>query len=115
MEFNKELITALAHGDAQAHEQIKSLPLTVQMGLGIEVDKMRREQNIIPMSNGFSIYEQPKSSYYDDEQLGQALAERNKRIREAEERQIKIQEEMLEKEVKARAERARARLAMNRR
>lgn len=112
-EFNQELIKALAHGDAEAHEQIKSLPLTVRMALGTAVDQLRRDENIIPTSSGFSIYEQKTSSYSNDEDVANALAERNRLFREAEERREKIRQEHLEKEIKARVERARAGLAMN--
>jgi hypothetical protein len=112
-EFNQELVRALANGDAEAHEQIKSLPLTVRMALGTAVDQLRRDENIVPMSSGFSIYEQKPSSYTNDEEVANALAERNRLLREAEERKEQIRKEHLEKEIKARVERARAGLAMN--
>ncbi|UTV31684.1 hypothetical protein [Bacillus altitudinis] len=114
-EFNQELVRALANGDAQAHEQIKSLPLTVRMGLGMAVDEMRRNENIVPMNSGFSIYEQKKVTQEEQDELGNALAERNRLLREAEERKEKIRQEFLEKEIKAKVERARAGLAMNER
>lgn len=106
-EFNQELVKALAHGDAQAHDQIKTLPTSVRMALGIEVDKMRREEQIVPMSNGFSIYEKKKSSFFDEEAVGNALAERLKREKEQQEAQEKAQKEHLEKVIKYRVERAR--------
>jgi hypothetical protein len=112
-EFNQELVRALANGDAQAHEQIKALPTPVKMALGMEVDKLRRTENIIPMNNGFSLYEEKKSSYSNDEEVANALAERNRLLREAEERREQIRQEFLEKEIKAKVERARAGLAMN--
>jgi hypothetical protein len=93
-EFNQELVKALAHGDAEAHEQIKSLPLTVRMALGTAVDQLRRDENIVPMNSGFSIYEQ-------------------KLLREADEKREAIRKEFLEKEIKAKVERARAGLTMN--
>ncbi|MEY8191095.1 hypothetical protein AB4X15_15750 [Peribacillus simplex] len=112
-EFNQELVRALANNDKEAHEQIKNLPTPVKMALGMEVDKMRREENIVPMNNGFSLYEEKKSSYSNDEEVAQALAERNRLLREADELREKIRQEHLEKEIKARVERARAGLAMN--
>jgi hypothetical protein len=112
-EFNPEFIKALAHGDNEAHEQLKSLPLTVKMALGTAIDQLRRDENIVPMSSGFSIYEEKKSSHSNDEEVANALSERNRLLREAEERREKIRQEFLEKEIKARVERARAGLAMN--
>jgi hypothetical protein len=112
-EFNQELVRALANGDAQAHEQIKNLPLTVRMGLGMAVDEMRRNENIVPMNSGFSVYEQKKVSEEEQDELGNALAERNRLLREAEERREKMRQEFIEKEVKAKVARARAGLAMN--
>lgn len=112
-EFNQELVRALANGDTEAHEQIKSLPLTVRMALGTAVDQLRRDENIIPMNGGFSLYEQKSSSYTNDEEVANALAERNRLLRETEERKEKIRQEFLEKEIKAKVERARAGLAMN--
>ncbi|MFD4058793.1 hypothetical protein [Streptomyces californicus] len=111
MEYSNELVLALAHGSKEAEEQIKSLPTTVRMGLALEVEKVRREKQIVPMSNGFSLYEQPKSSYYDDEQLGLALADRNRRLKEAEAKREKDRQEFAEMIAKEQTARARARLA----
>ncbi|WP_163528808.1 hypothetical protein [Halobacillus ihumii] len=112
-EFNKELVRKLAHGDKEAQEQIKDLPLTVRMSLGATVDQLRRDENIVPMSSGFSLYEQKKVSQADHDALGQALAERNKRLREAEELKEKIRQEHAEKIAKEQVERARLGLARN--
>lgn len=113
-EFNQELVKALANGDAQAMEEIKSLPLTVRMALGTAVDQLRRDENIVPMNGGgFSLYEQPKNSYTNDEDVANALAERNRLLREAEERREKVRQEFIEKEIKAKVERARAGLSIN--
>jgi len=114
-EFNHELVRALASGDKEAHEQIKSLPLTVRMALGASVDQLRRDEGIVPMNNGFSLYEKPKSGYTNDEDVAKALAERNRLLREAEEKREKVRQEFIEKEVKAKIERARAGLTMNNR
>ncbi|MDD9312574.1 hypothetical protein PUS82_14960 [Cytobacillus firmus] len=112
-EFNQELVRALANGDQQAHEQIKGLPLPVRMSLGMDVDELRRTENIVPMNSGFSIYEQKKVTQEEQDALANALAKRNRLLREAEEQKEKIRQEFLEKEVKAQVERARAGLAMN--
>ena len=114
-EFNQELVRALANGDSEAHEQIKDLPLAVKMSIGMAVDELRRTENIVPMNSGFSIYEQKKVTQEDEDALGKALAERNRLLREAEENREKIRQEHIEKEVKARVERARAGLMMNQR
>ncbi|TYR81191.1 hypothetical protein FZC66_04830 [Priestia megaterium] len=112
-EFNKELVKALANGDKEAQEQIKDLPLTVRMALGTAVDQLRRDENIVPMDSGFSLYEQKKVTQEEQDELGNALAERNKRLREADELREKIRQEHLEKEIKAKVARARAGLSMN--
>jgi hypothetical protein len=112
-EFNQELVRALANGDKEAQEQIKGLPLTTRMALGTAVDQMRRDENIVPMSNGFSLYEKKKVTQEEQDELGNALAERNRLLREAEERKEKIRQEHLEKEIKAKVARARAGLAMS--
>ncbi|WP_445490454.1 hypothetical protein [Niallia sp. 03133] len=110
-EFNPELVRALAHGDTQAQEQIKNLPTTMRMSLFIAVDDLRRKENIVPMnSEGMNIFVQ-KESPVDNDSLGQALAERNKRLREAEELKEKIRQEHIEKIAKQEAARARAGLA----
>jgi flagellar hook-basal body complex protein FliE len=113
--FNPELVKALAHGDAEAREQIKDLPLTMRMALGTAVDQLRRDENIVPMSSGFSIYEQKKVTQEDQDALGSALATIIQRQKNAEERQEKVRQEQLEKEIKAKVERARAGLAMTNR
>ncbi|RHW36677.1 hypothetical protein D1B33_09760 [Lysinibacillus yapensis] len=112
-EYNQELVKALAHGDAKAHDQIKNLPLTVRMSLGMAVDEMRRNEKIVPMNSGFSIYEQKKVTPEEQDELGNALAEHNRLLREADEKREAIRQEFIEKEAKAKVERARAGLAMN--
>lgn len=110
--FNPELVKALAHGDAEAHEQIKNLPLTVRMALGTAVDQLRRDENIVPMNSGFSVYEQKKVTQEDQDELGNNLAILLQRQRDAEALKEKIRQKHLEKEIKAKVERARAGLAM---
>ncbi|PRS26908.1 hypothetical protein C6W19_24235 [Bacillus sp. RJGP41] len=107
-EFNPEFIKALAHGDTDAHEQLKSLPLTVRMALGTAIEQLRRDENIIPMSGGISIFEQKKSSYVDDEAVGKALAERIQREKELEAKKEKDREAFIEQVAKEQANRARA-------
>ncbi|PFJ71581.1 hypothetical protein COI95_28180 [Bacillus cereus] len=111
--FNPELVKALAHGDAEAHEQIKDLPLTVRMSLGTAVDQLRRDENIVPMNSGFSVYEQKKITQEDQDELGKNLATLLQRQRDTETLKEKIRQEHLEKEIKAKVERARAGLAMS--
>ncbi|SNT58748.1 hypothetical protein SAMN05444672_1747 [Bacillus sp. OK838] len=106
--FNPEFIKRLAMGDNQAFEQIKDLSTLERMTIGHAVDELRRKENIVPVSSGMSIYEEKKSSYTDNEAVGNALAELIQRQKEAEELKEKIRQEHLEKEVKYRVERARA-------
>lgn len=108
--FNPEFIRALAHGDAQAHEEVNKLHLPVRMAIGTAVDQMRRDENIVPMNSGFSIYEQKKVTQEEQDALGNAIAERLQREKDAEELKEKIRQDHLEKEVKYRVERARASL-----
>lgn len=86
MNYNPELIRALAHGDAEAFETIKDLPAINRIAIGAAVDELRRTESIVPMSSGMSIYEQKKSSYVDDEAVRAAMqkmldtAEENRRL-----------------------------------
>ncbi|MEH7339209.1 hypothetical protein [Priestia megaterium] len=113
MEFNKELITALAHGDAQAQEQIKTLPTSVRMALGLAVDQLRRDENIIPMNGGFSVFEQKKSSYVDDDAVREAMQRRMDIERENRERQEQAQEAFIAEQTRLAMERSRAGLPRN--
>jgi hypothetical protein len=112
-EFNPEFIKALAHGDKEAHEQIKELPLTVRMALGTAIEKLRRDENIIPMSGGMSIYEQKKSSYVDDEAVREAMQRRMDIERENREFQEKAREEFIMEQTRLAMDRARAGLPRN--
>lgn len=113
MEFNQELVRKLAMGDPEAHEQIKSLPLTVRMALGTAVDQLRRDENIVPMNSGFSVYEQKKSSYVDDDAVREAMQRRMDIERENRERQEKAREEFIKEQTKLAMDRARAGLPRN--
>ncbi|MCI2257222.1 hypothetical protein L2D08_23200 [Domibacillus sp. PGB-M46] len=111
--FNPELIKALAHGDEAAHEQIKSLPLTVRMALGTAVDQLRRNENIVPMDSNMTVYEQKKSKYIDDEAVRQAMQERMDIERKNREFQEKAREEFIKQQTKLAVDRARAGLPRN--
>ncbi|WP_110111311.1 hypothetical protein [Bacillus sp. CGMCC 1.16541] len=113
MEFNKELVRALANGDKGAFQQIQNLPTPVRMALGIEVDKLRRDENIIPMSNDFSVFEQKKSSYVDDDAVREAMRKRMEIDRQNRERQEKAREEFIKEQTRLAVERARAGLPRN--
>ncbi|HBZ6979985.1 TPA: hypothetical protein MMJ71_004781 [Salmonella enterica subsp. enterica serovar Typhimurium] len=109
MEFNPELVKALAQGDDAAYEEIKSLPVEVRMALGIEIDKLRREESIVPMDGGkMSLYVKQKSKYQDDNEVGNTLATMIQREKDASTLQEKIRQEHIEKEVKYKVSRARA-------
>ncbi|WP_337050733.1 hypothetical protein [Priestia megaterium] len=112
-EFNQELVKALAHGDAQAHEQIKTLPTSVRMALGLAVDQLRRDENIVPMNGGFSVFEQKKSTYVDDDAVREAMQRRMDIERENRERQEKAQEAFIAKQTKLAMERSRSGLPRN--
>ncbi len=109
MEFNQELITALAHGDKNAYEAIQDLPSVTRVSIGLEVDKLRQEKDIVPMNTGFSVYGEPKkSSYSDPEEVGKILAANIKAQKEREEAQEKAKQNHLRKVVEYRVQRSRA-------
>lgn len=112
-EFNPELIRALANGDAQAYETIKNLPSPVKMAIGLEVDKLRRDENIVPMNSGFSIFEQKKSAYVDDDAVREAMKRRIEIERENRERLEKAREEFIKEQTRLAVDRARAGLPRN--
>ncbi|MFS0621781.1 hypothetical protein [Priestia megaterium] len=112
-EFNQELVKALAHGDAQAHEQIKTLPTSVRMALGLAVDQLRRDENIVPMNGGLSVYEEKKSSSIDDESLREAMQRRMDIERENREFQEKAREEFIKEQTRLAMERSRSGLPRN--
>jgi len=109
MEFNPELVKALANGDDTAYEEIKSLPVEVRMALGFEIEKLQREESIVPMDGGkMSLYVKQKSKYQDNNEVGNALATMIQREKDASALQEKIRQEHIEKEVKYKVSRARA-------
>ncbi|MEH7144754.1 hypothetical protein [Priestia megaterium] len=109
MEFNQELITALAHGDKTAYETIKDLPSVTRVSIGLEVDKLREEKGIVPSSTGFSVYGEPKkSSYSDPEEIGKILVANIQAEKEREEAQEKAKRDHLRKVVEYRVQRSRA-------
>jgi hypothetical protein len=112
-QFNPELVKALANGDAGAHEQIKNLPTSVRMALGLAVDKLRRDENIVPMNGGFSVFEQKKSAYVDDDAVREAMRQRMEIERANRERQEKFREEFIKEQTRLAMDRARAGLPRN--
>lgn len=111
--YNPEFIKALAHGDAQAHEEVNKLPLLERMSIGNAVDQLRRDENIVPMNSGMSIYEQKKSAYVDDDAVREAMQRRMDIERENREFQEKAREEMIKEQTRLAMERARAGLPRN--
>ncbi|WP_255286631.1 hypothetical protein [Bacillus sp. AFS076308] len=114
MEFSKELIRALANGSKEAYEEIKNLPLAVRMAIGVEVDKLRRDENIVPMDGGgFSIFEQKKSKYVDDDAVRESMQRMMDIRKENEERAEKSREEFIKEQTRQAVERARSGLPRN--
>ncbi|QTB23709.1 hypothetical protein J1907_06410 [Lysinibacillus sphaericus] len=111
--FNSDLVRKLAMGDAEAHEEIKSLPLTVRLSLGNAVDQLRRDENIVPMSSGMSVYEQQKSAYVDDDAVREAMQRRSEIEKVNRERQEKAREEFIKEQTRQAVERARSGLTRN--
>ena len=106
--LNEEIVRRLAHGDKEAVEEVKKLPIPLKMAYGAAADELRRKENIVPMSNNMEFYVRQKSSPVEREAVGQALRERLDKERENREQQEKIRQEIAEKRAKQMAERARA-------
>ncbi|PFP44842.1 hypothetical protein COK01_26365 [Priestia megaterium] len=111
--YNPEFIKALAMGDKEAYEQVKDLPLLERMSIGNAVDQLRRDENIVPMNGGMSIYEQKKSSYVDDDAVREAMQRRMDIERENRERQEKAQEAFIAEQTRLAMERSRSGLPRN--
>lgn len=106
MEYSKEFINAIAHGDKEATETLRSLPLTMRMGVAMEVDKIRQEQGIVPQNAGFSVYEQ-KPMQDRDEAVAESIRKSLEQKRKNEEERRKRHEAYVEKQVKSAIERSR--------
>ncbi|WP_338782490.1 hypothetical protein [Metabacillus sp. FJAT-52054] len=111
--FNPDFIRALAHGDAEAHEQVNKLPLIERMSIGNAVDQLRRDENIVPMSSGMSIYEQTKSDYIDDDAVSEAMQRRMDIEKQNREFQEQAREKMIAEQTRLAMERARSGLKRN--
>ena len=108
--FSEEFINAVAHGDKEATGIANNLSSLEKITLGMVVNEKRERESIIPMDNGFSVYERQKSSYVDDEAVAKSMAERIQAEKDNEAKKAKDREEWLEKVAKQEVERARARL-----
>lgn len=106
--LNEEIVRRLAHGDKETIEEVKNLPLPLQMAYGAAADELKRKENIVPMSNNMDFYVRQKSSPVEREAVGNSLREMLDKMRENEEQQEKIRQEIAEKRAKQMAERARA-------
>lgn len=106
--LNEEIVRRLAHGDKETIEEVKNLPLPLQMAYGAAADELKRKENIVPMSNNMDFYVRQKSSPVEREAVGEALRHHLNKLKENEERMEKARREHLEKVAKQRAERARA-------
>ena len=112
-DFNPEFIKRLALGDETAFGEIKDLPLLERMAIGNAVDIMRDEENIVPMSNKMSLYEEKRSEYIDDEAVGEAMQRRFDIERENRERAEKAMEEHIAEQTRQAVNRARSGLPRN--
>lgn len=106
MTYDKDFILALAHGDNGANEQLAKLPTSTRMGIAIEVDKIRQEQNIVPQNAGFRIYEE-KPQQDRDEAVAESIKRMLEQKRQAEEESRKRHEEHVKKQVEYAIERSR--------
>jgi hypothetical protein len=106
--LNDEIIRRLAHGDKEAVEEVKKLPIPLKMAYGAAADELRRKENIVPMSNGMELFVQQKVNPVEREAVGEALRQHLDKLKENEERMEKARKEHTEKVAKQQAERARA-------
>jgi hypothetical protein len=106
--LNDEIIRRLAHGDKEAVEEVKKLPIPLKMAYGAAADELGRKENIVPMSNGMEFYVQQKVDPVEREAVGNSLREMLNKIRENEEKMARERKAHLEKVAKQQAERARA-------
>jgi hypothetical protein len=106
--LNQDIIRRLAHGDKETIENVKTLPLPLQMAYGAAADELRRKEGIVPMSNGMECYVRQKSSPVEREAVGEALRQHLDKLKENEERMEKARKAHAEKIAKQQAERARA-------
>lgn len=113
MNYNPNLIRALSHGDAAAHDQIKDLPLINRMAIGAAVDEMRRTENIVPMSSGMSIYEEQPSKFVSDDDVRASMQRMMDEEKENRRLAKKQSEKILQDQTRAAIERGRAGLKRN--
>lgn len=106
--LNEEIVRRLAHGDNEAVEEVKKLPIPLKMAYGVAADELKRKENIVPMSNNMELFVQKKVNPVEREAVGEALRHHLNKLKENEERMEKARREHLEKVAKQRAERARA-------
>ena len=111
--FDNDFIKAVAHGDEKATELVSKLSPSEKISLGMIVEETRERENIVPMNNGFSVYQKEKSAYVDDEAVREAIRTRMEREQAERERQQKIQEEYIAEQTRLAIERSRAGLRRN--
>lgn len=111
--YNPEFIRALAHGDKEAYEMTKTLSSSEQISLGLTVEEMRKNENIVPMSSGLSIYAQKESKYIDDDAVTESIRQRMELERENQERAEEAREKFIQEKTRQAIERARCRLPQN--
>lgn len=112
--FNEDFIKAVAHGDEKATEMVSKLPPSEKISLGMIVEEMREREGIVPMNNGFTVYQKQKSSFIDDDAVGESVRLYMERQKAEEERQQKLHEERIAEQTRLAIERSRAGLRSNR-
>lgn len=95
MSLNPELVRKLAHGEQEALEIVKTLPANMRVAYGLAVDELKRKENIVPMTNGLEVYEQPKQHVTDPDGVGQAFKKMldEQKAREAEAERVRKEHE----------------------
>lgn len=106
MTYDKDFILGLAHGDAGANSQLAKLPTSMKMSIAVEVDRVRKEQNIVPQSAGFSIYEE-KAVEDRDAAVAETIKRMVEQKRRVEEEARERNEELVKKQVEQAIQRSR--------
>ena len=112
--FDESFVKAVAHGDKEATIMANQLSSSEKIALGIIVQGLREKESIVPIDNGFSVYQKEKSAYVDDDAVREAIRTRMEREQAERDRQQKIREDYIAEQTKQAIERSRAGLQGNR-
>lgn len=108
MALNQEIIRKVAMGDKATLEELSKQPVTMRMAYGIAANELRKKENIVPAGDNMNFIVREERDGMDRDKAGEALAKIMQQRKENEEHMAKVRQEILEKQAKQMAERARA-------